>query len=215
MSPLHDTKRVIHFKHLECLSAAKLKQCLHYMTDSDLAFRNFVLLSMDIPDENYITLPHYKMITDMLSCFVLYLKPLRFRVNEIPNLCNLFINQLNSELGKQIIGLEPDALSLFQNFHWPNNLKQLQRILRELMFLSDSSYISANDAAQILYREHPKSFSAQSAAASPVDLSKTLDEISYDIIRMVLEQENMNQSRTAKRLGISRSTLWRILNQHP
>lgn len=46
------------------------------------------------------------------------------------------------------------------------------------------------------------------------DLNRTLDDINYDIIRIVLQEENMNRERTAKRLGISRSTLWRILKSH-
>ena len=44
-----------------------------------------------------------------------------------------------------------------------------------------------------------------------LDLSKPLDEIERNIIRHVLQEENMNQSRTAKRLGIGWSTLWRKL----
>lgn len=42
----------------------------------------------------------------------------------------------------------------------------------------------------------------------------SLSDITYDIIRQVLREENDNHSQTAKRLGISRSTLWRILKNH-
>lgn len=58
-------------------------------------------------------------------------------------------------------------------------------------------------------------FSAVIAADSErdwLDLSKTLDEIEHDIILRVLQEEDMNQSRAAKRLNIGRSTLWRKLN---
>ena len=50
-------------------------------------------------------------------------------------------------------------------------------------------------------------------AGEPLDLNQTLDRINQDIIRRILAQENGNQSRTAARLGISRTTLWRLLNR--
>lgn len=42
-----------------------------------------------------------------------------------------------------------------------------------------------------------------------IDLNKTLEEINQDFIEFVLSEENYNYSKSAKRLGISRSTLWR------
>ncbi len=60
----------------------------------------------------------------------------------------------------------------------------------------------------------------QAAAASAprpgrplLRLDRTLDEINRDIIRAVLDETNGNQSAAAKRLGISRTTLWRFLKQ--
>ena len=47
-----------------------------------------------------------------------------------------------------------------------------------------------------------------------LDLRKPLSEIQYDVIRLVLQEENGNQSRSAARLGISRSTLWNALKKH-
>ena len=44
-----------------------------------------------------------------------------------------------------------------------------------------------------------------------LDSNHTLDEMVKDIVLSVFHDENMNQSRTAKRLGISRTTLWRML----
>ena len=45
-----------------------------------------------------------------------------------------------------------------------------------------------------------------------LNLEGTLDQINQQIIHRVLEEEAGNQSRTARRLGISRTTLWRLLN---
>ena len=44
-----------------------------------------------------------------------------------------------------------------------------------------------------------------------LDLKRPLDEINQDIIHAVLEETKGNQTAAAKRLGISRTTLWRLL----
>ena len=46
-----------------------------------------------------------------------------------------------------------------------------------------------------------------------LDLSGTLEDIDYRVVVQVLAEEGMNRSRTARRLGISRATLWRILGR--
>ena len=46
-----------------------------------------------------------------------------------------------------------------------------------------------------------------------IDLSRPLKEIERNIIQYVYQRENMNQTLAAKKLGISRSTLWRVLNE--
>ena len=46
-----------------------------------------------------------------------------------------------------------------------------------------------------------------------LDLSGTMEDINYRVVMQVLAEEGMNRTLTAKRLGISRATLWRILNR--
>lgn len=58
--------------------------------------------------------------------------------------------------------------------------------------------------------EEQKQYYSPSDNAS-FDLSGTLDEITRRIVLSVYQEENQNQSRTAARLGISRTTLWRML----
>ena len=50
-------------------------------------------------------------------------------------------------------------------------------------------------------------------ASGALNLNQTLDEINQDVIQIVLREENFNYTRTAARLGISRSSLWRKTRQ--
>ena len=47
-----------------------------------------------------------------------------------------------------------------------------------------------------------------------INLEQSLYDITYEIVCMVMKQENMNQKRTAERLKVSRTTIWRILKEH-
>ena len=50
-------------------------------------------------------------------------------------------------------------------------------------------------------------------ANAPLDLNRTLDEIDQDVAQRVVEETGGNQTAAAKRLGISRTTLWRLLQK--
>ena len=79
--------------------------------------------------------------------------------------------------------------------------------------LSSGHYISTHDVADLLARERRMyRRSKRTQESFPFD-GQTLDEITRSIIRQALSANGGNQSLTAKQLGISRTTLWRALNQ--
>ena len=149
-----------------------------------------------------------------LGCLVLYLPPMRQYAAQIPAAANMCLSNLNIELAKQLLGLEPGSVQLLRDFDWPGNHAQFQRILRELAIMTDGPYITQADTARILQREHTAISTDHEAenVGLTLNLEGTLEQINREIIKRVLEEENGNQSRTARRLGISRTTLWRMLS---
>ena len=147
------------------------------------------------------------LIHDMM-CLQLDLAPLRSRKEDIAYFSNLYINQISLEISNQIIGFEPEALQLLTDFPWKENINQLHRVLRTLISISASPYITADDAKDVLSREAGCVFAGQGAA---LDSSMTLYDFNRQLALLVVEEENGNHSRAAKRLGVSRSTLWRML----
>lgn len=145
-------------------------------------------------------------IKNKLTALPLIMPNLSQRKEDIPSLASLFLSDLNLIYGKQVIGLENEAMKLLQDFTWTTNIKQLKRVIKELIIITDTFYISEESVNRVLsYENLPKS----SSYTQYLDLNKRLDEINRDIINSVLSEENFNQSRAAERLGISRSTLWR------
>lgn len=212
-SPLNNLYTTIYFKNIEALSDVQFTTLLSFLDSSDLAKRNRLIFSMITPLDEKANIHNY--LASQLSCLSLPLLPLRERTEDIPSITTLYINELNSSLGKQIVGFQPQAIELMKSYPWPRNLDQLRRIIRQLVTVTNTSYITTESVQSLLRLENISDHKSSSSISSDsLNLKQTLDEITYDIIRMVLEEENMSKDKTARRLGISRSTLWRILKAH-
>ncbi|SFK68693.1 regulatory protein, Fis family [Marinilactibacillus piezotolerans] len=207
-SPLQDESSVVHFKGIDLLSRKQLNKFISYANDSLLFKRNKIIFSSTI-SYNESTQSLVTFFNDWSIIFYTTIS-LRDRKSDIPSIASLYINEFNNEYGKQIIGFEPKALERLTDFDWPLNQTQFKRVLKQLVIKTNGTYIKDRDTLQQLKTELGNT---PRASSEVLQLDQTLDEISRDIIQLVLSEENGNKSKTAERLGISRSTLWRILNK--
>lgn len=214
-SPLTSARATIYFRRADSLSLVKLEELVKYNEQTNLSKRNRLIFSMlDTPGSSAHA-PIKNKLTNVMLCMLLRLQPLRERVSDLPSIMTLYINQTNTALGKQIVGFSPDAMEQMKHFSWPHNLDQLHRIIRELCAVTQGPYISADSVRLILNKEIVgKTCTLNSDAGFSLDLSRSLDEINFSIVTHVLAEENNNREAAAKRLGISRSTLWRMLKSH-
>lgn len=211
-SPLADQGNTLYFASIDALSEERRQQLLAVLSEMDVCRRNRVIFSCVCQPGEY-TSALGSLFMDKLCCLSLYLPPLRQMAERIPALVNLSLSHLNVDLPRQIVGADPEAITLLQNFQWPHNYTQFRRVIGELAVTATGSLITAENVRQALRKErHVGAFSpcAENAAA-PLNLNRTLDEISQDVARRVVEESGGNQTVAAKRLGISRTTLWRLL----
>lgn len=209
-SPLSHINCTIYFKNIHLLSEEQQAELESYLQNTDIQKRNRLIFSYT-PEYsaafNKGSLMSY--IITALKSLPLSVPALNERAEDIPNLATLYLNEMNSLMVKQVIGLQPGALQALKEHRWHHNLDQFKSVIQKLMVLADSAYISEQLAREVLEKDI---FSFSDARTNvPIDLSGTLDEITKNVVKFVLEQEKMNQSRTAKRLNISRSTLWKKL----
>ena len=211
-SPLADQGNTLYFASIDALSEERRQQLLAVLSEMDVCRRNRVIFSCVCQPGEY-TSAVGSLFMDKLCCLSLYLPPLRQMAERIPALVNLSLSHLNVDLPRQIVGADPEAITLLQNFQWPHNYTQFRRVIGELAVTATGSLITAENVRQALRKErHVGAFSpcAENAAA-PLNLNRTLDELSQDVARRVVEESGGNQTVAAKRLGISRTTLWRLL----
>lgn len=212
-SPLVQSDCTIFTKNVDVLSPQWRHQMIANMTAMDIGKRNRLIFSCVCKKDELLTEAGLSFV-EGLSCQTLYLPPIRQRADHIPAIVNMYLSYLNTHMTRQTMGLAPDAMRQLQRFEWPYNYTQFQRILKELALTAEGPYITAREVEEVLKREQTIATMNTGAedAGKPLDLSGTMDEINREIIRRVLEEEDGNQSRTASRLGISRTTLWRFLN---
>ena len=213
-SPLSDEGNTLYFASVDVLSPERRRQLLAVLAEMDVCRRNRGIFSFVCQPGEYISSVG-SLFTDKLCCLSLYLPPLRQMAERIPTLVNLSLSYLNADLPRQILGVEPEAMTLLQNFQWPHNYTQFRRVLGDLAVTAPGQSITADSVRQLLRKERHVgvfTFRAENAAV-PLDLGRTLEEINQDVALRVLEETGGNQTAAAKRLGISRTTLWRLLKK--
>ncbi|MGF7431929.1 PrpR N-terminal domain-containing protein [Thermoanaerobacterium thermosaccharolyticum] len=211
-SPLYGAGNTIFFKNVNALSEQQQKQLLIAITDTEICKRSRVIFSCISNSEG--TLDSNAMaFVNHLHCFIITLPALRNDPSRIDSIVNLYLNRLNIDMAKQILGVSPDAMEMLRNFDWPFNYTQLSRVMRNLVIMGAGPYIRSDDVQEALNKERTVTAASLHAKNStkPLDLSRPLREINKEIAAMVLEAQNGNQSKAAESLGISRTTLWRLI----
>lgn len=210
-SPLTDTDITIHFKNISVLTDEQFLELFMMIKDMHVHQRNRLIFATSL-DVNHSSEARIRRIVDWFSCLVITMPSLRSHKEAIPQLASLYISTLNMQYAKEIIGLEPEGLRLLEGYDWPNNYDQFKRILNELVLGADTPYIKTEAIRNLLKREI-RMFGESSNGGLDVQKNLTLEQMDLLILKQVLAQEHGNQSAVAKRLGISRTTLWRMLQK--
>lgn len=206
-SPLLDVNCTIYFKNIHTMPQANEKKLRELIEETNLCKRNQVIFSA-VVDKEGGTCQMADYILENVKCVLLQALPIRQRKEDVRSLSVIYLSNLNAEFGRQIIGFEPGAEDALLEYQWPGNVTQLKRVLRELVAGTEGCYITRKSVLECIRNEM---FVAGDQAVGNINLNQTLEDITYDVIRMVLKQEDMNQKRAAERLNVSRSTIWRIL----
>ena len=208
-SPLNSSGSTVYFQHLEDMPALRQKELLSAIHDTEMVRRERLLFTCDCREGAPVPEVGRRFASE-LGMLTLRLPTLRSRVDEIPSLASLYLNSLNYELGKQISGFEPTAVEQLRRYDWPQNYTQFKHVLHELATLETSSYIRSSATAELLAKERTLLRSTTTNAGIRIE-GRTLSEINRDIAVKTVEMQVGNKTLAAKQLGISRTTLWRML----
>jgi len=140
-----------------------------------------------------------------LNVMDIHISPLRERKEDITPLAKHFIEKYSRKANKKIEGFTTDAMNLLLSYGFPGNVRELENIIERAVILENTSRIRAESLPQSI-----KFFQVEAIDPNRI---KTIDELNRDYVGKVLDLVGGNKSRAAELLGISRTSLWRILKK--
>lgn len=149
-----------------------------------------------------------------LNVVAIEIPPLRERVEDIPDLVQLFTREIALQHGKPIPRFDPEVIVTLMNYSWPGNIRQLRNVIERLVILTEGDWIR---------REHlPPSIQVprlESEVRAPLQLHFSRDdhaepESELQLIENALRTTYGNKAAAAKLLGISRGTLYNKMRKY-
>ena len=140
--------------------------------------------------------------------------PLRERSEDIPLLCQAFVQQCARENGLKGKPITPEALAVLSGFEWPGNVRELRNVIERLVILSENS-IGVGDLPEEIVTEVARKNRPERKVAAldlppetrTLPLRELRDLIERQYIMSKLDENGWNISRTAQVLEIERTNL--------
>jgi DNA-binding NtrC family response regulator len=151
-----------------------------------------------------------------LNVVRIVMPPLRDRKEDIPILVRGFLRHFCKENQKPLLELAPDAMDALLTYDWPGNIRELRTAIEHGVVMATGKQITLRDlpagVRQVATAKLPGGVSPTEAfgeKTSPLDLHET----ERRLIAQALAATNGNITAAAKKLGISRRTLHRKINE--
>lgn len=147
-----------------------------------------------------------------LNVIYIRIPPLRERLEDIPLLTLSIIEKLNMQMGTSVSGVSDDVLSMFQQYSWPGNIRELQNILERAMNQKLTGLLTKQD-----FEPQFELLRKRITGATPkenyqsVGLAKK--QMEKKLIEETLAQFNGNKKQAAEHLGISRTSLYNKIRE--
>jgi len=146
-----------------------------------------------------------------LNVIAIRIPPLRERMDALPALVGHFVAHFNAKFGRRVRGLDEDAATLLRQYHYPGNVRELESIIAHAVIMTDTDLVRARDLPDAV-RQVPRGRLA--LAYDSGNETPPLAVVEERHIRNVLRACGGNQTVAARKLGISRSTLWRKMGEY-
>jgi DNA-binding NtrC family response regulator len=137
-----------------------------------------------------------------ISTVPLAIPPLRERHDDIPHIAETLLGRISSDMARPRAGLSAKAVDRLRSYYWPGNIRELRNVLERALLFTDREVLEPGDLA---FEPQPETHS------SPYKADWTLEEMERFHISAAFSGENHNVERTARRLGIAKSTLYQKL----
>jgi transcriptional regulator with PAS, ATPase and Fis domain len=143
--------------------------------------------------------------------------PLRNRHGDISLLIHHFNRQVAETHGAEPLRFQPAVLDLLERYEWPGNIREVRNLVESMSLMATDRTVGIDDLPEDFVEEVQHLRDASDAPAGAPEGGAEIariDEAERRLIERTLVASGGNTSIAADRLGISRSTLYRKLQQY-
>ncbi|WP_320008090.1 sigma-54-dependent Fis family transcriptional regulator [Maridesulfovibrio sp.] len=148
-----------------------------------------------------------------LNVLVINVPPLRQREGDIPLLADFFLRKMASSLGKELYGFTSGAIDALESYEWPGNIRELENIIERTAVMANGPLIGSEDLLPAL-KQTTNQVGAVSNPAQSNDSTPNCDEMAKQILFETLHATKGNVQATAKKIGVSRVTLYAQIRRY-
>ncbi len=138
-----------------------------------------------------------------LNVLKLKIPPLRERNGDIELLARTFFEEYSGERNHTVKGFSKQALRVMSVYEWPGNVREMMNLIRSAMVMCENRLITPTDLG----------LEKRAAPRNVISLDDARDKAELEVIQRYLHINNHNISKTARDLGVSRVTLYRLINK--
>ncbi|MBD3167460.1 hypothetical protein GF324_12740 [bacterium] len=144
--------------------------------------------------------------------FPILVPPLRNRAEDLPLLVPYYAEEAAASFGKSIAGISTDVYDFFGTYHWPGNLAELEREVRQAVLRTPDRTGMMNSGSLSMHLVSRQQPTIEDTGEGT--LKQRVARIEKKMIIDALEKHNHNQSTTAETLGLSRQALINKLHRY-
>ena len=143
-----------------------------------------------------------------INTITLRVPPLRERTEDIPLLCEHFLEKYKTRHQRNVKAIAPAAYHVLIRHRWPGNVRELENVIERGVLVSKGTEITSNDL--------PESLRTETTATTEfvIPPHRTLAEIEKMAILQTLQRTNWNKQEAAQILGLYRPTLYSKMKKH-
>ena len=156
-----------------------------------------------------------------LNVLPLNIPPLRQRKDDIEPLAYYFLQKYSSETKKPFVDFSTPAIKALYSYSWPGNVRELENTIERACILGNPPYINLEDfRINSTFPQMQRDVSdfmnravVDTSSCEDKSLKTALTEFKKRYVRTILEQNEWNQTKTAKVLGIQRTYVSKLLSE--
>jgi two-component system NtrC family response regulator len=138
-----------------------------------------------------------------ISEITVNIPPLREREGDPALLAHAFLERFSQQQNRAVRGFSQDAIELLESYPWPGNVREMENVIKRAVIMAENAQIGSADLGLQSNRE-----------AEPINLRQVREEAERKAVLRALARVNGNVAQAAELLGVSRPTLYDLMNRY-